>query len=270
MDREAWCAAVHGIAKSQTWLSDWTELINLSLCGWQGKLFIRLSEWEREAWKSCPCSAVNQDTDLKLQFRWSWFSGPGHAKERMVGVPMFHVAFVQYHLCPTLGWRLWQWGLGAGQLGGRVMLTVVAQSLIRVWWTAWIAAHQACLSITISWSLLKVTSIESVMPSNHFILCSPLLLSPQSFPASGSFLMSQFFTSGGQSFRVSASAWVLPMNIQDWFPLGWTGWISLQSKGLSRVFSNTTLQKHQFFGPSFLYSPTLTSIQDYWKNHSFD
>ena len=70
----------------------------------------------------------------------------------------------------------------------------------------------------------------------------------QSFPASGSFPMSQFFASGGQSIGVSASASVLPMNIQDWFPLGWTGWISLQSKELSRVFSNTTVQKHQFFG----------------------
>ena len=70
----------------------------------------------------------------------------------------------------------------------------------------------------------------------------------QSFPAWGCFPMSQFFTSGGQGIGVSASAWVLPMNIQDWFPLGWTGWISLQSKGLSRVFSNTTVQKHQFFG----------------------
>ena len=70
----------------------------------------------------------------------------------------------------------------------------------------------------------------------------------QSFPASGSFQMSQFFASGGQSIEVSASSSVLPMNIQDWSPLGWTGWTSLQSKGLSRVFSNTTVQKHQFFG----------------------
>ena len=70
----------------------------------------------------------------------------------------------------------------------------------------------------------------------------------QSFPASGSFPMSQLFTSDGQSIGVSASASVLPMNIQDWFPFGWTGWVSLQSKGLSRVFSNTTVQKHQFFG----------------------
>ena len=86
----------------------------------------------------------------------------------------------------------------------------------------------------------------------------------QSFPASGSFPMSQFFTSGGQSVVVSASASVLPMNIQDWFPLGW---ISLQSKGLSRIFSNTTVQKYQFFGTQFSLS---TSIYNYWKNHSFD
>ena len=71
----------------------------------------------------------------------------------------------------------------------------------------------------------------------------------QSLPASGYFQMSPFFTSGGQSIGVSASTSLLPMNIQDWFPLGWTGWISLQSKGLSRVFSNTTVQKHQFFDP---------------------
>ena len=89
----------------------------------------------------------------------------------------------------------------------------------------------------------------------------------QTFPALGSFLMSQFFTSGGQSIGVSASASVLPMNIQDWSPLQWTGWISMKSKRLSRVFSNTTVQKHQL---SFLYSPTLISIHNYWINHSFD
>ena len=91
----------------------------------------------------------------------------------------------------------------------------------------------------------------------------------QSFPASGSFPMSQLFTSGGQSIGASASASVLPMNIQDWFLLGWTGLISLQSKRLSRVFSNITVQKHQFSVLSFLYGPTLTSMHDYWKNHSF-
>ena len=109
------------------------------------------------------------------------------------------------------------------------------------------AARQASLSITNSQSLLKLTSIQSVMPSNHLILCCPLSSCLQSFPASGSFPVSQFFASGGQNIGVSASASVLPMNIQDWFPLEWTCWISLQSKELSRVFSNTTVQKHQFF-----------------------
>ena len=92
----------------------------------------------------------------------------------------------------------------------------------------------------------------------------------QSFPPSGSFQMSQFFISGGQSTGVSASASGLPMNIQDWFPLGWTGWISLQSKEFSRVFSNTTVQNIISSVLSFLYSPTLTSIHDSWKNLSFD
>ena len=119
-------------------------------------------------------------------------------------------------------------------------------------------------------SRLKLISIKSVMPSNHLILCHPLLLLPSVFPSIRSFQLSRFFASGGQSIGVSASVSILPMNSQDWFPLGWTGWISLQSKGLSRVFSNTTVQKHQFFGLSFLYSPTLTSIHDHWKNHSFD
>ena len=88
----------------------------------------------------------------------------------------------------------------------------------------------------------------------------------QSFPASGSFQMSQLSTSGGQNIGVS----VLPINTQNWSPLGWTGWISLQSKGLSRVFSNTTVLKHWFFSTQLLYSPTLTSTHDYWKKHSLD
>ena len=87
----------------------------------------------------------------------------------------------------------------------------------------------------------------------------------QFFPASGSFPMSQFLTSGGQSIGASASTSVLPINIQDLSPLGWTGWISLQSKGLSRAFSNITIQKHQFSVLNFLYCPILTSIHDYWK-----
>ena len=82
--------------------------------------------------------------------------------------------------------------------------------------------------------------------------------------------MSQFFASGGRSIGVSASASVLPVNTQDWFPLGWTGWISLQSKGLSRVFSTPQFKRINSSMLSFLYSPTLTSIHDYWKNHSLD
>ena len=101
---------------------------------------------------------------------------------------------------------------------------------------------------------------SSVIPFSHL----------QSFPASGSFQMSQFFTSGGQSIGVSASTSVLPMNIQDWFPLEWTGWISFQSKGLSRAFSNTQFKSINSPRLSFLYSPTLTSRHDYWKSHSFD
>ena len=125
--------------------------------------------------------------------------------------------------------------------------SVQSLSHVQLFATPWTAACQASLSITISQSPLKLMSRESVMPSNHLILCHPLLLLPSIFPASESFLMSQFFPSG-QSTGASGSASVLPMNIQDWFSLGWTGLISLQSKGPSRVFSNTTVQKHQFFG----------------------
>ena len=99
---------------------------------------------------------------------------------------------------------------------------------------------------TDSCSPLKLVFIAPAMLSNHLILCRPLLLHLQFLPTSGSFPVSQFFTPGGQSTRASTSTSVLPVNTQDRSPLGWTGWISLQSKGLSGVFSNTTVQKHQF------------------------
>ena len=118
--------------------------------------------------------------------------------------------------------------------------TVQSLSRVQLLATPWTTTHEASLSITNSWSLPKHMSIESAMPSNHLILCRPLLL-PSLSQQQG------LFTSGGQSTGVSASTSVLPMNTQDWFPLGGTGWISLQSKGLSTVFSNTTVQKHQFF-----------------------
>ena len=95
--------------------------------------------------------------------------------------------------------------------------------------------------------LVRLMPIKLLMPSNHFILYRSISSCLQSFPESGSFPMSQFFPSGAQSTGVSASASVLPLNIQDGFLLGWTGWICLQSKGLSRIFSDTTVQKHQFF-----------------------
>ena len=127
---------------------------------------------------------------------------------------------------------------------------VVVQSLscVQLFATPWTAACQAPLSFTISWSLLRLESIESVMLSNHLILCYPLLISLQSLSASRTFPMSWLFTSGGQSIGASASSSVLPMNIQGWFPLGLNELTSLLSKGLSRIFSRNTIQKHQFFG----------------------
>ena len=123
------------------------------------------------------------------------------------------------------------------------------QSLSCIWLFAapWTAAHQASLSITNSRSSLKLMSIESVMPPTISSSVVPFSSCLQSFPVSGCFQMSQFLASGGQNTGVSASALVLLMNIQDWFPLRLTGFISLQLKGLSRVFSNTTPQKHKFF-----------------------
>ena len=133
---------------------------------------------------------------------------------------------------------------------GQHLSTLVVQSLSHVWLfaTPWTTALLASLSFTISQSLLKLMSIESVMHPTISFCVIPLSSCLQSFPASGSFIMSQIFTSGGQSFGASASALLLLMNKQNWFPLGLTGLISLLSKGLSRVFSNTTVQKHQFFG----------------------
>ena len=144
--------------------------------------------------------------------------------------------------------------------------------------------------VSVSWknmSYSKISSVQSLhgvqllacsnsCPSSQW--CHPNISSsvvsffscPQSFPAAGSFQMCQFFGSGVQSIGVSASASVLPMNIQDWFPLGFTGRSSLKSKGLSRVFSNTTVQKYQLFGTQLSYSPPLTAVHDYQKNHSFD
>ena len=161
------------------------------------------------------------------------------------------------------------------------MLALVVLSCLSVQFTSvtqscpticdpWTAAHQATLSITNSWSLLKLMSTKSVMPLTISFSVVPFSSCLQSFPASGSFPISQFFTSGGQSIGASASTPILPMYIQDWFLLGWTGLISLQFKGLSRSSPTTQFKSINSLVFSFLYSPALISIHDYWKNHSFD
>ena len=152
----------------------------------------------------------------------------------------------------------------ACSLEGKLWQTfvVVVQSLSSIWpfVNPWTAAHQASMSFTIS------QAYSNSCPLSQW--CHPTISSPvlsfssclQSFPASGSFPISRFFASGGQSIGASSS--VLPMNIQDWFSLGLTGLISLQSKGFSRFFSSTTVWKHQFFGTQPSYCPALTSIHD--------
>ena len=151
--------------------------------------------------------------------------------------------------------------------------------------TPWTATLQASLSITNSQSLLKIISIESVMPSNHLILCHPLLLLPSVFPSfrvfsSKSVLCIRWPKYWSFSFSISPSneySGLISFRM-DWLDLfAVEGTLksllqhhSLQSKGLSRVFSNTTVQKHQFFGAQLFYSPTLTPMHNYWKNHSFD
>ena len=119
---------------------------------------------------------------------------------------------------------------------------------VQLFATPWTAARQASLSIISSWSLPKPMSIELVMPSNHLILCCPPLLLPSIFPSIRVLSNESALCIRWPKYWSFSFISVLPMNTQDWSPLGWTGWISLQSKGLSRVFSNTTVEKHQFFG----------------------
>ena len=125
--------------------------------------------------------------------------------------------------------------------------SVHSLSHVRLFAIPWMAAQQTSLSITNSWSLPKLMSIESVMPSKHLILCRPLLLLPSIFPSIRVFSNESALLIRWPKHWSFSSTSVLPMNTQDW-SLRWTGWISLQSKGLSRVFSNTTVQKYQFFG----------------------
>ena len=152
----------------------------------------------------------------------------------------------------------------------RDVVVVVVQSLSRARLSAapWTAACQPSLSFTISKSLLNLMSFEPVVPSNYLILCHPLLLLLSICPSIRVFSNESSIRISGQS--IGASVWVLPMNIQDWFPLGLTCLISLQSKGLSRVFSSTTIRRHQFFSAQpFLWSNSL-SIHDYCKSNNFN
>ena len=217
MNREAWWATVHGFTKSQTQLSD-CEWLTLLVHTIRYYLIYR-NELTRAIYN-------NKFKSYKLMFsKWS------KAQNNTVS---FHLNKIQ---------KKQHYSILTRDASVQFSRSVVSDSL---------RSHEPqharppCPSPTPglypnSWPLSRWC---------HPIISSsvvPFSSCPQSFPASGSFPMSQLFTSGGQSTGVSASASVLPMNIQDWFPLGSTGWISLQSKGLSRVFSNTTVQKHQFF-----------------------
>ena len=153
-----------------------------------------------------------------------------------------------------------------------VSFALSVESLSRVWLfvTPWTAARQAALSFTISPSFCRLMFIELVMPSNHLTLCYPLLLLPSIFPSIRVFFSESALRIRWQRIGASASAIVLPMNSQGWFPLGLTGLISLLSKGLSKVFSSTTIWKHQFFSsqPSLWFKSHICTY--YWKNYSFD
>ena len=204
-------------------------------------------------------------------FSKGWFRDPGS----------FHPVAPQswkHGPCPSLGIFFVQ-ASSLGEAAGRVAMgrclwlglqvAAVVQSLSCVWlFTTHELQHSRLLCPSLSpWVCSNSYPLSQwCMPSNHLILSHPLLFLPSIFPSirvfSESALRIRWPNTGA-----SASTSILPMNTQDWSPLGWTGLISLQSKGLSRVFSNTTVQKHQF---SFLYSPTLTFTHDHWKNHSLD
>ena len=149
---------------------------------------------------------------------------------------------------------------------------VVVQSLshVQIFVTLWTTATRIFFPSLSPWVRSNSCPLSQWYHPTISSSLAPFSTCPQFFLASGSFPMNWLFPSGGQSIGVSASVSVLPMNIQGWFPLGLTSLISLQSKGVSRVFSSTTVGKHQFFSAQPFYGPALTFIHDYWKNHSFD
>ena len=153
-----------------------------------------------------------------------------------------------------------------------MQLRLILQSLgcVQLLVTPRTAAHQASLSFTISQSLLKLMSIELVRPSNHLILCRPLLLLPLVFLSIRVFSMSQFFTSGGQSIGILASASFLTKNFQEWFPLRLTGFYLLAVQGTLESFPTPQFKSINSSALSLLQSPTLTSMHDHRKNHRLD
>ena len=208
-------------------------MIEVSLWNITKSLCPDFSVWEAEQWlpevSKCP--------------------GPGNATLHGRGILQTELTTLRWRDNPALPW----WAnsitriLMAGMWGELVQFSSVAQC-VRLFVTPWTTAHQAPRPSPTPGVYLNLCPLSRWCHPTISSSVVPFSSCPQSCPASGSFQISQLFTSGGQSIGFSASASVLPRNTQDWFPLGWTAWISLQSKGLSKVFSNTTGQKHQFFG----------------------
>ena len=149
--------------------------------------------------------------------------------------------------------------------------SVLSLSHVQLFATLWTAAYQASLSITKSWSLLKLMSIKSVMPSNHLILCRPLLFLPSILPNIRVFSNELVpCIRWPKYWSISASASVLPMNIPDWFPLGWLVWSPWSPRDSQESSPSPQFKSINSLVLSFLHNPALTSIHDYWKNHSFN
>ena len=235
--------------------NNWSQIINMSLrASLVAEMVKNLPEmWEAWVWFLVLGRSLGKGNDYPLSY--SFLENPWTEKPARLQSTGSQRVGHDWAISILLSLSLWEEvgtdqrpGVLEGATGDTEVSSVQSLSCVWLFATPWIAARQTSLSITNSWSSLKL------IPSSWW--CHPAISSsvipfsscPQSLPGSGSFPMTQLFACGGQSIGVSASASVLPMNIQAWYPLGWTGWISLKSKGLSRVFSNTTVQKHQFFG----------------------
>ena len=203
----------------------------------------------RQSFSSVQASPVVQLVRICLQWGRTGFNpwvGKIPWRRERLPTPVFWPG--EFHgLCSPWGHKEWT---QLREFHTHSLSSVQSLSHVQLFVIPWTAALQPSLSITNSRSLLKLMSTESVMPSNHLILCCPFL-PPSVFPRTRVFSRESVLCIRWPSTGISVSASVLPMNIQDWFPLGWTGGISLQSEGLSRVFSSTTVQKHQFFSFQF-------------------